>query len=137
MINLKSVVGGILIKEEKVILTKRAPSIKNFPNYWEFPGGKVEDGETLVQALIRELHEELNILVNEKSIIGFPYNQLETDQFTLTLFIINQWENDITLDPKIHSEMLTVDPNQLKTFDSLLPTDKLLIKSLLDFLHIE
>lgn len=37
MINLKSVVGGILIKEEKVILTKRAPSIKNFPNYWEFP----------------------------------------------------------------------------------------------------
>ena len=94
MNSLTSVVGGILIKEEKIILTKRAPSVKNFPKYWEFPGGKVEDGETLIQALIRELHEELNIIVNEKSVNGFPNNQLETDQFTLTLFYINHWKNE-------------------------------------------
>ena len=137
MINLKSVVGGILIKEEKIILTKRAPTVKNFPNYWEFPGGKVEDEETLIQALIRELQEELNIIVNEKSIIGFPHNQLETNQFTLSLFIINQWENEITLDPNIHSEMIIVEPEQLKTFDSLLSTDKILIEPFLDFLHTE
>lgn len=137
MNGLQSVVGGILIKEEKIILTKRASSVKNFPNYWEFPGGKVENGETLIQALIRELQEELNIIVNEKSVIGFPNNQLKTEQFTLTLFLINQWENEITLDPKIHSEMLTVEANQLNTFDSLLPTDKILIEPFLDFLHTE
>ena len=45
-------------------------------------------------------------------------------------------KNEITLDPKIHSEMLTVDLKQLRTVDSLLPTDKILIEPFLDYLHI-
>ncbi len=55
-----TVVAGILWKEGRVLAVKR-PQGKPWAGYWEFPGGKVESGESLEQALERELHEELGI----------------------------------------------------------------------------
>lgn len=56
------VVAGVLRKGEK-ILAYRRPMDKELGGRWEFPGGKMEDGETPEQALARELREELNIRV--------------------------------------------------------------------------
>lgn len=58
------VVTALLIKDGKVLMCQRRPD-KLYPLHWEFPGGKVEVGESLLQALQRELSEELMITVSD------------------------------------------------------------------------
>jgi 8-oxo-dGTP diphosphatase len=55
-------VGVLIDAEGRFLLTSR-PAGKVYAGYWEFPGGKVEPGETVEQALRRELHEELGITI--------------------------------------------------------------------------
>ena len=52
---------GILLRPEGHFLLTSRPEGKVYAGYWEFPGGKLEAGETVAQALRRELHEELGI----------------------------------------------------------------------------
>jgi 8-oxo-dGTP diphosphatase len=60
-------VGVLFDAQGQFLLTSR-PAGKVYAGYWEFPGGKIEAGETVEQALIRELHEELGIQVPPESI---------------------------------------------------------------------
>jgi 8-oxo-dGTP diphosphatase len=55
-------VGVLLRASGEFLLTSRPPG-KVYAGYWEFPGGKLEAGETVEQALARELHEELGIAI--------------------------------------------------------------------------
>ena len=55
------VVAGALVDADGRVLITRRPNGKEMAGLWEFPGGKIEKGETPEQALIRELKEELNI----------------------------------------------------------------------------
>lgn len=57
-------VGVLVDAEGKFLLTSR-PEGKVYAGYWEFPGGKLEVGETVEQALRRELHEELGITIGD------------------------------------------------------------------------
>ena len=57
---MKTVTAAVAYKEGTVLLTRRAPSEK-LPGYWEFPGGKVDDGESLEECLQRQLCEELSV----------------------------------------------------------------------------
>ena len=52
---------GVLVRPDGSFLLASRPEGKPWAGYWEFPGGKIEPGETLEQALERELHEELGI----------------------------------------------------------------------------
>jgi 8-oxo-dGTP diphosphatase len=54
---------GVLINAQGQFLLTSRPEGKVYAGYWEFPGGKVEPGETIEQALRRELHEELGITI--------------------------------------------------------------------------
>lgn len=66
------VVAAIIQKENKILATKRGYG--EFINMWEFPGGKIESGETKEQALVREIKEELNIEINvDKFAIDIEY----------------------------------------------------------------
>lgn len=56
---------GVLLKDGQSILLGQRPEGKPYAGYWEFPGGKIEAGETLVQALRRELQEEINVSIND------------------------------------------------------------------------
>ena len=129
-----NVVAAVLIDNNTILLPKRSSILKKMPNKYEFPGGKVELGETLKEALKRELTEELSINVNVDDIIEFPNNVLETEKFILTVFIIKKWTNKITLNPEINSEIIKVDFDELKNVKDLLETDKQLIPFILDFL---
>lgn len=65
------VVCGILIWDDRVLVGRRKLNNKTLPGKWEFPGGKVEDGETEWQAIKREFKEELDIEV-------YPFHRLRT-----------------------------------------------------------
>ncbi len=128
------VVGAVLIRNNRVILTKRSLNCKHYPNFYEFPGGKVETDESLKQALIRELNEELSIQVDNYNLISFPNNQVETEKIILTLFIISNWSGQLVLKPNIHSQILETEIFNLSQVDNLIDNDKLLINSIMDYL---
>ncbi len=68
-------VAGILIHESKAFVAKRGPA-GSFSGCWEFPGGKVEPGESDEEALVREFDEEFNIAIRAKRLLGeavFPH----------------------------------------------------------------
>lgn len=54
---------AIFMKPDGTFLLSSRPEGKPYPGYWEFPGGKIETGETVLQAMIRELVEELNVTI--------------------------------------------------------------------------
>jgi 8-oxo-dGTP diphosphatase len=56
---------GVLVQPDGRYLLAQRPPGKPYEGYWEFPGGKLEIGETVETALARELHEELGIVVEE------------------------------------------------------------------------
>lgn len=54
---------GVLLRADGTVLLADRPAGKAYAGYWEFPGGKIEPGETVAAALARELHEELGIAI--------------------------------------------------------------------------
>jgi 8-oxo-dGTP diphosphatase len=56
---------GVVLRADGAVLLADRPGGKPYAGYWEFPGGKIEDGESVEHALVRELAEELNIAVGE------------------------------------------------------------------------
>ncbi len=71
---------GVLIAPDGLFLLTSRPKGKVYEGYWEFPGGKLEDGETVAQALTRELGEELGILVQtadvqtwKRQMVDYPH----------------------------------------------------------------
>ena len=69
------VVAGIVENEDGEVLLAERPPGKHLAGLWEFPGGKLELGESLEAALTRELQEELHLDVDIVSFIGtFPFN---------------------------------------------------------------
>ena len=65
------VVCGILIWNDKVLIGKRKLTNQHQPGKWEFPGGKMEEGETIDETIIREFKEELDIEV-------YPFHEFRT-----------------------------------------------------------
>ena len=83
----------ILLQKNKILTTKR-PVGKPFFNYWEFPGGKLEKGESFYDAIIRELEEELGIKVKSEdlSIIDNVSHSYELNSIVvMAVFYIRNW----------------------------------------------
>jgi 8-oxo-dGTP diphosphatase len=80
----------------RVLLAKRPPG-KPLAGLWEFPGGKVETGETPEAALIRELKEELDIDVTAKCLAPLSFASHSYPEFHLLmpLYVCRRWEGDI------------------------------------------
>ena len=68
MVTIK-VVCGIIFDQEKVFICRRKNG-KSLAGYWEFPGGKIEENESALEALQRELFEELEMEISIKDFIG-------------------------------------------------------------------
>lgn len=68
------VAGAIIRKNDKILIARRAPGEKS-QGFWEFPGGKIENGEISSECIKRELKEELNIEAD----IGLLYSQYSFD----------------------------------------------------------
>lgn len=95
MINLVVVIC-ILKKREQFLICSR-PKGKEFAGWYEFPGGKVEKNEYLIESLKRELLEELSIKLNTKNMIFLQSYEIkrQNKKILLNFFITNKWSGRI------------------------------------------
>jgi 8-oxo-dGTP diphosphatase len=100
---------------------------------WEFPGGKVEEGETPEDALIRELDEELSVRVTKPCLAPLTFASHDYLEFhiLLPLFISRRWEGTPT--PREAQEIRWVRANRLRDYP-MPPADEPLISHLADLL---
>lgn len=80
------VVGAVLVHDGRVFAAKRGPG-KSMAGYWEFPGGKVEAGETPEDALARELREELQIEVAVGEFLVTAPHEADTAVIELSTYL--------------------------------------------------
>ena len=99
----------------RVLLASRPPG-KSMVGLWEFPGGKVKDGELPEAALIRELHEELGIDVTKACLAPFTFASHTYDDFHLLmpLFVCRVWEGIVTA--REGQELKWVRPRDMDTY---------------------
>lgn len=120
------VVAAIIQSDNKILVTQRGGG--SFKGYWEFPGGKIEEGETAEEALVREIREELNIEIQIDSF----YQTIEYDYPTFHLILhcykcgmpLNQ---HLTLN--VHNEAKFLPTEELSSLQWL-PADYQIIDSL-------
>ena len=80
-----NVVGAVIVNNERVLAAKRGPG-GSLPYMWEFPGGKIEDGESPQEALAREIGEELLVDVRVGEEIVSTTHDYEFGVVTLTTY---------------------------------------------------
>ena len=92
------VVACALVDADRRVLICQRPAGKEFAGLWEFPGGKVEPGETPEAALIRELEEELAIKVSPKCLAPFTFasHAYEAFHLLMPLYLCRRWEGEVT-----------------------------------------
>ena len=129
--NLKVVVSIALINNENEILLSKRPKKKHLSGFWEFPGGKVEEGETPEKALIREVKEELNIDINDKCIAPLSFSEFDYNNFQLLLllYICRRWDG-VPMSME-NNKLEWVKPNMLRAY-KMPPADDALIYCLQD-----
>ena len=116
----------------RVRLAQR-PQGKSMAGLWEFPGGKVEPGETPERSLIRELKEELAIDVKEACLAPLTFASHGYPDFHLLmpLFVCRRWDGSITA--LEGQQLVWVKPNRLRDYD-MPPADVPLVSHLMALL---
>jgi 8-oxo-dGTP diphosphatase len=122
-----------LIDADGRILLAQRPQGKSMAGLWEFPGGKVEPGETPEHALIRELQEELGIDTWASCLapLTFASHSYEDFHLLMPLFACRKWNGIVT--PREGQTLKWVRANELKSFP-MPPADVPLIPILRDWL---
>ena len=116
---MKIVTAAIIEQDNKILVARRAPREK-LAGFWEFPGGKLEEGETLQQCLERELEEEFGIITRSgKEITSSIY------EYAHGSFKIVALESKIIsgeLDLRVHDKIEWINIHELLSIE-LLPAD--------------
>jgi len=132
-VKLLLVAACALIDADGRVLIARRPANKEMAGLWEFPGGKVDDGERLEQTLIRELKEELGIEVQEACLAPLTFASHTYPQFQLLmpLWICRRWEGE----PKAMEgqDLAWVNVRRLRDYP-MPPADEPLIPHLIDLI---
>jgi len=124
------VVAAALIDGEGRVLLQQRPPGKPMAGLWEFPGGKIEPGESPEAALARELHEELGITLSVEDLrpIAFASEPLAGRHLLLLLYTIRRWEGA----PEAHhaTELRWVPPAAMRDLP-MPPADVPLVEALM------
>ena len=127
------VVAVALVDADNRVLIAQRPAHKMLGNLWEFPGGKVHDGESPEAALIRELNEELGIGVEAACLAPLTFASHVYDEFHLLmpLYICRKWEGFV--EAREAQAVKWVRARDLRSY-AMPPADAPLIPPLIDLL---
>jgi 8-oxo-dGTP diphosphatase len=127
------VVACALVDPDHRILVTQRPEGKQLAGLWEFPGGKLEPGERPEAALIRELNEELGLVVKEPCLAPLTFASYAYEAFHLLmpLYICRRWEG--TPMSREGQALKWVRPGKLREL-AMPPADEPLIPPLIDLL---
>jgi len=119
---------ALIDADGRVLIAERPPG-KSMAGLWEFPGGKVDPGERPEDALIRELKEELGIVVNEACLapLTFASHSYEDFHLLMPLYVCRRWEGMVTA--REGQKLAWVRPNRLRDYP-MPPADVPLISHL-------
>ncbi|MGB0920746.1 MAG: 8-oxo-dGTP diphosphatase MutT [Alphaproteobacteria bacterium] len=122
-----------LVDVEGRVLIAERPEGKSMAGLWEFPGGKVEPGETPEQCLIRELEEELAIKTWQSCLAPIAFASHTYDDFHLLmpLFVCRKWEG--VINPQEGQRTAWVKPNRMRDYP-MPPADEPLVAQLRDMI---
>ena len=112
--------------EQKVLLSLRSKS-KPLSNYWEFPGGKIKQNENPDEAIIRELNEELNIVVQKNFLRPLTFTLYDYKNFEVVIFfyLSRNWSGTPLSNEK--QKILWVKLDQIKNYKMLPANQKLIL----------
>ncbi|WHU03153.1 (deoxy)nucleoside triphosphate pyrophosphohydrolase [Sphingomonas sp. NIBR02145] len=123
------VVAAALIDDCGRVLLQQRPPGKPMAGLWEFPGGKIEPGESPESALARELHEELGLTLSVKDLrpIAFASEPLAGRHLLLLLYVARTWQGE----PVAHhaTELRWVTPAEMRGMP-MPPADVPLVEAL-------
>ena len=127
------VVAVALVDPDGRVLIAKRPEGKAMAGLWEFPGGKVRDGELPEEALVRELDEELGIDITESCLAPLSFASHVYDDFHLLmpLYVCRVWKGMVS--PREGQEVKWVRPVRLGDYP-MPPADKPLVAMLRDLL---
>ena len=122
-----------LVDADGRVLVAQRPAGRPMAGLWEFPGGKVEAGEAPEQSLIRELKEELGIVVNEACLAPLTFASHAYPDFHLLmpLYVCRRWEGQVAASEG--QKLAWVKPNRLRDY-AMPPADVPLISHLMALL---
>ena len=122
-----------LIDVDGRVLIGQRPEGKQLAGLWEFPGGKVEEGETPEACLIRELNEELGITVANACLAPFVFasHTYETFHLLMPLYLCRRWEGFVTANE--HAALAWVKPSKMADYP-MPPADAPLVAWLRDMI---
>jgi 8-oxo-dGTP diphosphatase len=128
------VVAVALIDVDRRVLISQRPAGKTLAGLWEFPGGKVEPGERPEAALIRELHEELGINVQEACLapLSFASHAYEDFHLLMPLYVCRKWSGFVM--PREGQALKWAKPQDLRCYP-MPPADEPLIPPLVELLR--
>jgi 8-oxo-dGTP diphosphatase len=123
---------ALVDRDGRVLLAQRREG-SQMGGLWEFPGGKLEDGETPEEALVRELDEELSVETQGSCLspIAFASCALEERHLLMPLFVCRKWTG--VPQPKAHDAIAWVKRQDLMQFE-MPPADRPLAAQLRDVL---
>jgi len=123
---MKEVTAAIILKENKVLIAQRAPG-ENLAGKWEFPGGKLEPGETPKECLKREIREELDIEIEVLDFFDESIYAYNSGTIKLMAFWCQWISGDFTL--YVHSNLAWVNRDELDLY-GFAPADIPLVEKL-------
>lgn len=127
------VVACALVDTDRRVLIAQRPEGKHMAGMWEFPGGKLEPGETPEAALIRELREELDVETKEACLapLSFASHTYEHMHLLMPLYVCRRWQGMPVA--REHKALKWVRPQALRDYP-MPPADEPLIAALCDLL---
>jgi len=131
-----TVVAGALVRDGRILLVHRHPDRRWYPDVWDLPGGHVEEGESPLAALARELHEELAVQVDPADCVAagevVAPGADPADSLHLRIWLVRAWTGaPVNRCPDEHDEIGWFPAEALAQLPLAHPGQQALLRALL------